>query len=183
MNKLLFLSFLLLIICSCNQEQDQIRPGVFAPKVVKGIGYLVPGSSVIKPIMVIVKNPKVVPVGKPVVIPTNTNIHYAAIPKVVLAGTPRIATPGQGGFSMPKKIPASAIPIAAGLPEVIIAQDAASKDQNPKNLSSFGKLQGLKHGLINCLLEDKSGNLWFGTDGGELQNRRRFLLFPPKEKE
>jgi ligand-binding sensor domain-containing protein/serine phosphatase RsbU (regulator of sigma subunit) len=56
--------------------------------------------------------------------------------------------------------------LITGVPEVITAKDAYTKDQNPQNFSSFNKLQGLKHGNVRCLLEDQFGNVWLGTEGG-----------------
>ncbi|MBU0763724.1 MAG: hypothetical protein KJ607_02695, partial [Bacteroidetes bacterium] len=56
--------------------------------------------------------------------------------------------------------------ITAGIPEVTIAKDPYIRDQNPQNFSSFSKLQGLKHDVIRCMLQDRTGNLWFGTSGG-----------------
>ncbi|MBI4647989.1 MAG: hypothetical protein HY738_15735, partial [Bacteroidia bacterium] len=71
----------------------------------------------------------------------------------------------------PKTVPAidTSAPLSvrrAGIPEVVLAKDAYIRDDNPENFSSFSKLQGLKHDVIRCMLQDKSGNLWFGTGGG-----------------
>ena len=55
-----------------------------------------------------------------------------------------------------------------GIPEVTITKDASIRDQNPQSFSSYGKLQGLKHGVVPCMLQDKVGNIWFGTGGGGL---------------
>jgi len=127
--------------------------------------------------------PRVVRAGKPKVILTNTNVHPAGIPKVVIAGVPKVCTPGQDSFSLPKIVPAIDSPFLAGIPEVVIAQNASTKDQNPQNFSSFGKLQGLKHNYISCLYEDKIGNLWFGTLGGGVSkyDGKSFTHFTEKE--
>jgi ligand-binding sensor domain-containing protein/serine phosphatase RsbU (regulator of sigma subunit) len=57
-------------------------------------------------------------------------------------------------------------PYFAGKPEIDVAKEMDSKDQNPQNFSFFGKLQGLKHGSINFITQDKTGSLWFCTGGG-----------------
>jgi ligand-binding sensor domain-containing protein len=58
----------------------------------------------------------------------------------------------------------------------------ASKDQNPANFSFFKVLQGLKHNNISCMLQDKTGNLWFGTDGGVCRyDGKSFTNFTDKE--
>jgi len=94
-----------------------------------------------------------------------------------------VCIPGQDTFSLPKTVPAVDRPFAAGIPEVVIAKDAFIKDQNPANFSSFSKLQGLKHGHIRCMLQDKSGNIWFGTAGGGVSkyDGKSFTHFTEKE--
>jgi len=184
-----FTSFLLLIsvisFFSCTQHKEQERPTTFAPKVVAANGYVVPKDSMAKPTVILVDESKLkkIPVGTPKVVLTNTNIHPAGKPKIILAGTPRVCTPGQDTFLLAKIIPAIDSPFTAGIPEVVIAKDAYIRDQNPENFSSFGKLQGLKHGNINCMLEDKSGNLWFGTLGGGVSkyDGKSFTHFTDKE--
>jgi len=174
-----------LFIFSCTQHKEQERPNTFAPKVFAAKGYVVPKDSVAKPTVILLDESKLkkIPVGNPKVVLTNTNIHLAGKPKIILAGTPRICTPGQDTFLLPKTVPAIDSPFVAGIPEVVIAKDAYTRDQNPENFSSFSKLQGLKHGNINCMLEDKSGNLWFGTYGGGVSkyDGHRFTHFTEKE--
>ena len=178
-----FLIGLILCLFSCNQHQEKTNPLSFAPKVVEAHGYVVPKDSMAEPKVIPAGKPRVVKAGKPKVVLTNTNVHPAGIPKVVTAGVPKVCTPGQDGYSLPKIVPAIDSPFLAGIPEVVIAKEAYTKDQNPQNFSSFGKLQGLKHSTITCLLEDKSGNLWFGTPGGGVSkyDGKNFTHFTEKE--
>ena len=106
-----------------------------------------------------------------------------AYPKVVIAGSPRVCTPGQDGFSLPKTVPAIDSPFIAGIPEVVIAKDPYTKEQNPQNFSSFGKSQGLKSGSIFSLLEDKNGNLWISALGAGVSryDGKSFTHFTVKE--
>ena len=163
-----YIIFLMLILLSCNRDNDQKQQNFSYPKVVEAKGFVVPKDSMAEPKVILVDESKLkkIPAGKPEVILTNTNVHAAGVPKVVNAGSPQICTPGQDSFLFPRKVLAIDCPFTAGMPEVVIAKDAHIKDNNPQNFSSFGKLQGLKHNSINCMLQDKSGNLWFGTDGG-----------------
>ena len=151
---------------SCNQQQVQTRPNVFAPKVVEAKAYIVPKDSMAIPKVVIAGTPKVVIAGKPTVVPANTNMHLAGIPKTVIAGTPKICTPGKGSFSLPKVVQAINRPFVAGIPEVVIAKDARSNDQNPQNFSAFTKLEGLKDDAILFILHEINGNFWMGSWGG-----------------
>ena len=149
----------------------------------EALGYVVPQDSLQQPKTVLAGKPITIKAGQPKVTLTNTNIHLVGIPKVVIAGKPRVTTPGKDTFLLPKTVSAIDSPFVAGMPEIVIAKDMANKDQNPQNFSSFNKLQGLKHGSIRCLLEDKSGNLWFGTDGGGVSkyDGERFTHFTEKE--
>ena len=181
-NYILF--FILLVVAACNKQQKQNNQNSFAPKVVEAKGYLVPKDSMAEPKVVLVDESKLkkIPVGKPRVVPTNTNVHPAGKPKVVMAGKPRVIVPGTDTFLLPKTVPAIDSPIVAGVPETVIAKDMANKDQNPHNFSTYGKLQGLKHGTIGCMLQDKSGNLWFGTYGGVSKyDGKSFTTFTDKE--
>ena len=186
--KTLLLKVLLIIglfFFSCTQHKEQEGPNTFAPKVIASIGYVVPKDSMAEPKVILVDESKLkkVKVGTPKVVPTNINVHPVGKPKIVLAGTPRVCIPGQDTFSLPKTVPAVDRPFAAGIPEVVIAKDAFIKDQNPANFSSFSKLQGLKHGEIRCMSQDKSGNIWFGTAGGGVSkyDGKSFTHFTEKE--
>jgi len=69
-------------------------------------------------------------------------------------------------FLIPKIIDVNITNVELGIPAVDIAKDRVSGDQNPFSFSSYGKLQGLRHNIIPCLVEDKNGALWIGTLGG-----------------
>jgi ligand-binding sensor domain-containing protein/signal transduction histidine kinase len=176
---------IIFFVVSCNSKQEHVRPISFAPKVVEAHGYLVPKDSMAEPRIILVdeKKLKKIPVGVLEVVPTNTNVHPAGIPKVVIAGVPKICTPGQGNFSLPKTVPAIDSPFIAGVPEIVMVKEAYAKDQNPQNFSFFGKLQGLKHGNILCLSKDKAGNLWLGSLGGGASkyDGKSFTHFTEKE--
>ena len=171
-----------IFLCSCSQNKKQERPRTFAPKVIASTGYVVPKDSVSEPKIIPAGKPEIVKAGIPKFVLTNTNIHLIGKPKIILSGTARVCTPGQDTFLLPKTIPAIDSPFVAGIPEVVIAKDAYVKDQNPAGFSSFSKLQGLKHDVIGCMLQDKSGNLWFGTYGGVSKyDGKSFTHFTEKE--
>ena len=186
MRKILHLIFIFsnLLFFSCSQQKEQERPNTFAPKVVEANGYVVPKDSMGVALVIPVDESKLtkIAVGNPLVVPTNTNVHPAGIPKIVIAGIPRVIVPGQDTFLLPKIVPAIDSPFVAGIPEVVIAKDAYVKDQNPEGFSSFSKLQGLKHDVIRCMLQDKIGNLWIGTAGGVSKyDGKSFTHFTEKE--
>lgn len=155
------------IFFACNNGRKAFV-GYTGPKVVEAKGYVVPADSMAKPLVVPVDESKLkkIPVGKPNIIPIHSNVHPAVKPKVVVAGTPRICTPGQGGFPLPNTVAAIDRPFLAGIPEIVEAKDPSTKDSNPHGFRTFDKLQGLKDNNILSMLEDHAGNLWFGTLSG-----------------
>ena len=56
--KIPFIAAILMSFFSCNQQQEQTRPNVFAPKVVEAKGYIVPKDNMAIPKVVIAGKPK-----------------------------------------------------------------------------------------------------------------------------
>ncbi len=156
----------ILLFFSCNQQNKQTKTNPI--KVVEAKGYVVPKDSILPPEVIVIKenNLKKINLKKPKRLQTNTNIHAVGIPKITKAGNPKICIPGKNKFQLPKKVIATHHSIKAGIPDIVIAKDAHTKDQNSQNFSSFSKLQGLTHTNITYLFEDSYGNLWLGTGGG-----------------
>ena len=162
----LILLFNTLIICSCNRKPEQQSANVFTLKVEESKGFEVPSDSLIEPLVIPVDESKLRKVkgGLPNVVAANTNVHSAGNPNSVVAGAPKVCTPGQGDYSMPKILTAMDSSYLAGVPAVVIAKDPSVKDQNSQNFSSFNKLQGLKNGFIYSMYEDHRGNIWISTE-------------------
>ena len=76
------------------------------------------------------------------------------------------AATSHGHFKNPVVIKAIHHPVVTGTPEVVLAKAASFKDDDPENFSSFKSLQGLRQPLIRSIIQDKHGNLWFGTYSG-----------------
>ncbi len=110
---------------------------------------------------------------------TDTQIHLPGTPQIVVAGKPFLSTIS----TVPKAIPAQDSSFIAGIPQIITVKDIANKSQNPGNFRSFGKLQGLKYPAIFSVIEDKSGNLWFGTVGGGIYKYDGMFFTNYTEKE
>ena len=151
---------------SCRQKEQSSYYDPGTPPVVKAKGYIVPKSGTVPPWIVPVGEVKTVRAGKPKVTQIISHEHPAGIPEIVLAGAPRVFTPGEDSVKLPNLITAKGISVTAGPPEVVIVKDASIKDVDPESFSSFKILQGLKHNIIRCMIQDKTGNLWFGTYGG-----------------
>ena len=119
------LFLILIVVAACNNQQNQSNQNSFAPKVVEAKGYIVPKDSMAVPKVIEVDESKLkkIPVGKPMVVPTNTNVHPTGQGKVVMVDVTRLSiiTPGTDTFSLPKTVPAIDSPFVAGLPEVTLA--------------------------------------------------------------
>jgi len=177
-----FLSLIIILSISCKDKNIE-KTKTHSIKVIESKGYLVPKDSIQEPKIVLAGKPSIIQAGIPEIVIANTNIQLAKTPQFIAVGTPKICTPGQDTFLLPKSVLAINKPIVASIPEVVIAKDAYFKDQNPQNFSSFNKLQGLKHGNINCLFEDKAGNIWLGSNGGGVSkyDGKSFTHFTDKQ--
>ncbi len=170
------------LLTSCNSDQEE-QTSTHGLKITYSQGVWMNPDSFAKPITIPAGEPTVIPAGEPTVIPTNLNVHIAGEPTVIPVGTPRVCTPGTDTFSTPKTVPAKGKVVPAGIPEVVIAKDAASKDVNPANFCFYKTLQGLKNNNVRGMLQDKTGNLWFGTYGWGVSryDGKSFTNFTEKE--
>ena len=145
---------LIVLIFSCNPSQENSTPSSSGPKVVESKGYVVPQDSMAPPKVIVVDESKLrrIPVGKPKLFPTNTNIHAAGTPKEIVVYATRFCTPGQGPIMISKTLPAQDSTFEAGIPELIHAKDADSRDQNPHSFSIFTKQNGLTHDGVGSVI-------------------------------
>jgi len=110
--------------------------------------------------------PRVTKSGIPETTTALKNIFEVRKPTNIVAKFQAKSAPGQASFAPPQTTSVNPVVVKAGIPEVNLAQPPYIRDQNPDNFSSFGKLQGLKHSTIRAVIQDRIGNLWFGTYGG-----------------
>jgi ligand-binding sensor domain-containing protein/two-component sensor histidine kinase len=164
--KYLFIVVLFTMLFSCKKpgKLNDYHPGLTDS--VKARGHIIAKSERFPPWVVPVSEVKKRPAGKPKVTHISSQERLAGIPEITLAGSPRICTPGKEIYELPGMTPARGIFAAAGPPEIVLVKDASIKDIDPESFSSFKILQGLKHNIIRCMIQDKAGNLWFGTYGG-----------------
>ncbi|MES2566102.1 MAG: two-component regulator propeller domain-containing protein [Bacteroidota bacterium] len=180
--------YLLAIVVSWSCSNDEVRNGLNSHQKessTKAIGPLIPAGSLSNPDTILIDRSKlqIVPVGNPHVVIANQNIHLVGNPIIIPVGKTVSFSPGIDTVALPKKVIAKDSSFVGRLPEMLAVKDAAIKDINPEGFSSFGKLQGLKHGNVNCMLEDKNGNLWFGTNGGGASrfDGKSFMHYTTKE--
>lgn len=175
MKKQLTLLLIVLIFLSCSRQEDTNRTSVFSPETIQANGYTIPSESIEQPVTLTAGNPIIIKAGKPAEVKSGDNIKPAGLPYITLAGIPEMITPGQNGYSTPKEVASAGHAFLSGIPEVVIAKDAYSKDVNPYSFTAFGTIQGLKHNQIRCLIQDRSGNLWFSNDDGVTRYDGKYL--------
>lgn len=176
--------FLLVSVFSCNENKTKKRSGSFVPTIVKAGSYWISKDSIAIPITIPVnaERLKKIPAGRPLIIPANNNIHIAHLPEIVIAGKPRIIVPDTDTFLLPKETSVIDSQATAAMPVSFVVKDMIYKNQDAPGFSFFGKQHGLKHGIVTCLLEDRIGNLWFGTAGGVTKyDGRSFTHYTEKE--
>ena len=166
--KQILLLFFLLFIISCVHEEKQEAIKNSVPEVVPATGYKVPEDSISDPVTFMIDESKLIRkvAGKPIVTKANSNIFSISTPVVNVAKTPKIRFLGEDTLILPVSLEIKDSSFIAGIPEVVFAKDPSVKDQNSQNFSSYNKLQGLKHDAIRCMIQDKKGNIWIGTNGG-----------------
>ena len=175
MNKLLATLLIVIILLSCNRKGDRGKPPVFSPETIETDGSITPADSISPPKTIVAGKPQMILAGKPTRFTVGNNIKPAEQPDILLAGIPQINTPGENGYPLPKIVPSVNKTMLSGIPEVVVAKDAYSKDVNPESFTVFGTIQGLKHNQIRCLLQDRSGNLWFSNDDGVTRYDGKYL--------
>ena len=113
----------------------------------------------------------------------NLNSCLASKPQTIFKESPILQTPGHGKFLAAQAVLAKGSKKLAGMPEVVLAKDPASRDINSANFSYYKTLQGIKNNTIRCMAEDSIGNIWMGTNGGGLVrfDGKYFTSFTKKE--
>lgn len=165
-SKVLMLYFLGCLV-ACNNSNPKL-PSPREVTVVKANPYVVPADSLGAPLVVPVDEQKLKKtwVTQALKRPTDTQIHPPGTPLTSAASPALIRPLGLAPFSPPVVVSIQDSSFLSGIPPITLVKEMANKSQNPANFRSFGKLQGLKYPAILSVIEDKSGNLWFGTIGG-----------------
>jgi len=200
----IFIIIFLILFIGCNQhtsdnniEKDATTKIEIKPKVVlinpDSLTIITPGENG-------VPMPKIVKAGKPKVVPYNgIRSIEAGTPKVIEIDQTKlkVITPGQGTIPLPRTymIPDSGYTVQHGdtiyAPKVILASQPKLTPALPPRLSDAANCnmkyldvdQGMTSSYIWAILEDKYGNLWFGTEGGGVSkyDGKSFIHYTEKE--
>ena len=148
---ILFLSAILLIFFSCDQQQKQTQPSAFVPKVVATFAQgITPKPDTLKPPQIVLLD--TCPKPQAINVPEKT------------AGSYTLQT-ANGPRKRELKPPVTR-------PLAIVKRGTEGEplpDQSPAGMgffTTYTTAQGLANNDVNSIVEDKSGNLWFGTWGG-----------------
>lgn len=156
----------LTLLTACTKTEKPNRTAESTPTVVEARGRVVPTDSLRPPVRVPVRDVKVVPVGKPTVVRVPSEGYFLVSPPSIKAGAPTVCVAGQGGYALPTHQKAVTQRVTAGTPEKTLSRTPVAKDRNPKNISTFGLIHGLKNLNISQVKQDRFGNLWIATGFG-----------------
>lgn len=154
------------MLSACNGAQPKQKENVPKPLIIEAKGYVVPQDSIAPPTIFQVGEPTVVRVKNLKEMSVVSNQLSASEPKKLTILPPAKREVSTNEFVNPNIIETTEKNILCGEPEQVIVKDPFFRDKNPSNFFYFGKFQGLKHDQVRCLIQDKSGNLWLGTDNG-----------------
>jgi len=132
----------------------------------------------------------------------NGKIFEAGAPKIVKAGAPEITSgfnnvhpvgklktiegiveKNIGDSIKPTTVKASGKNIPCLAPKIVVALSPGMREQNPIGFKFFDISQGLSSSYISCMLQDKNGNIWFGTKGGGVSkyDGSEFMTYTEKQ--
>jgi hypothetical protein len=167
--KIIYFFLLCLLQISCkSKKQEQETPDFPPPEVFDAKPYVVPQDKMAPPQITPAIETVSKVVSKPKVTTLASNVFSVGKPKVVIAGAPKICTPGENGYSLPDTVPAVGSTVPAGLPEVLLVKDIQAKDNNSASFTPLTTLNGLKSNLVGPIISDKAGNIWAGCSEGGL---------------
>lgn len=105
--------------------------------------------------------PVIVKAGKPIVTNGFNNVHDIGNFKTIHNVEGKILA---GVTSRTVKASVKIIPCVS--PKTVAAKAPGMREQNPLGLKFYDIEQGLSSSYIRCMLQDRNGNIWFGTGGG-----------------
>lgn len=153
-------------LISCSGEKEKQSAEISDSLVIKAEGDIVPADSIMPPVITPAGKPTVTSVGRINGATNFQSVHSVFIPRVIEMKDPIIKKVGLNGVRTPQSIPAKGVKRVCELPEKVLVKEPYFKDINPSNFFYFGKQQGLRHDQIRCMIQDKMGNIWLGTDNG-----------------
>ncbi len=165
------LYFIVLMVCglSCSRSGKDIPEPNYNPHILKPSKYVPAKGKVInldsfpEPIYYPIE-PKRLKASTPTYIPTKTNVRPAGKPK----SQPFIGHKiDMDSVSQPISVPAIGKKVPSAWPTWRPAQPEIRTDTR-FNIAYLDVEQGLNSSLVRCLLEDRDGKIWIGTDGGGL---------------
>ena len=159
-NKLCYIILFVVLFLSCSKQNPDFDSRS------QSLPAMVPRDSLIEVVPFLAGLPVKVMAGKPEVIFLAKNVQLLREPHFFEPTIIRIQRTGKDTLLQPKTIPVKGDRVFCKIPDMHLAEDAIIKDHNPQNFSYYNKLQGLKHSNVRCVMQDKQGYLWLGTNGG-----------------
>ena len=166
-----FLFLLLLMFLACNTDQKD-TPLSISTKEINTRGISDSTELQKKPIKGKVFNldtmpaPKIVPAGKPRIVPLKDNIYKAGTPGTVLIPQHlRIIAPGIDSVPAPDTLNFTTRILAFDYTEPIKTLTPRFMDESNCNIKCYGEDQGFTGGVTWKIIQDKNQNIWMVSGG------------------
>ncbi len=184
--RLIPIALLIVSLVGCQFERDVLPPATDArlsPPLINALGDTIVTGVEVKVLgkkrsIHEIMDLKVLPAGEPRIIPAHPNVHHASVvSSMVILDTVRSASVelplplvNSLGDTVPTGVPIPAIGkrIPVKWPEPIAALPPRSRDDATLDIKFMGVEQGLLSNSVTCVLKDRRGNFWIGTNGGGL---------------
>ncbi len=123
--------------------------------------------------------PKIVKAGAPEITSGFNNVHPVGKLKTIEGIVEKIIS----NNIKPTIVKASGKNIPCLAPKIVAALAPGMREQNPLGFKFFDISQGLNSSYISCMLQDKNGNIWFGTKGGGVSkyDGSEFITYAEKQ--
>lgn len=123
--------------------------------------------------------PKIVKASSPEITSGFNNVHPVGKIKII----EDIKSQNIGDSLNPSIVNAGGKQIACSNPKTVVALLPGMREQNPIGFKFFDISQGLNSSYISCMLQDKNGNIWFGTKGGGVSkyDGSEFIIYTEKQ--
>jgi len=124
--------------------------------------------------------PKVVPAGKPRIVPLKDNTAQAGIPEVIkIPEKLTIVVPGKDSIPLPEVYNVQIDTLKMSYSEPVLALPPRFKDEANCNIRYLSVEQGFTDGMVFNAVQDKRNNMWFATNKALIKYDGSFLTNYP----
>lgn len=132
---------------------------------------------------IVAKAPELLKLGKPFSIPANTDVvPVSELTSVEASKVLPVRTPGKDTLSVARILSVNPSVVLCRQPVPVHALSPRFKDGAISDIQYLDVDQGMSSSMIKCVVSDKKGNIWIGTNGAGVSryDGRSFFHFTTK---